>query len=464
MISLRFDILADLAGGELLTPALADRQFVGVSTDSRSVRPGELFVAIRGERYDGHAYVSQAVSRGAAGVVAARAQVAHLALPAGVAVIGVTDTHAAMIRLARAYLESTPALRLGVTGSNGKTTTKEFLYCLLKTVEPGVYRSPGNFNNLFGIPLAVFAMPQETMVAVLEMGISTPGEMARLAEIVRPHSVTVTNVSATHLEFLGTIEAVAREKLSLLRYSAADAPLVVNADCPVLMRAAAELRSNLTTFGINSAASFTAEAVTSDAAGRMLVRIEGREFRLPIFGQYQVYNLLAAYATLRAQGYDLTGVETSTIEFVTAPMRGEILTVRGVTLVVDCYNANPESVTNGLKSFAAYPHVGRRIVILGDMLELGKDAEAYHRQIGEALPGTGPDVAVLVGRLMKTAAEAAAEAGMPADRIVHFASAADCAAAVLRLIEPGDIVYLKGSRGIGLEAVLAAWRRAEENT
>jgi UDP-N-acetylmuramoyl-tripeptide--D-alanyl-D-alanine ligase len=459
---LRFDRLVSMTAGELVTGRLADRRFTGVSTDSRTTREGELFIAIRGERVDGHAYISQAVARGAAGVIAESGRIQALNLPEHVAVISVADSHEAMIRLACEYVNTIPARRIGITGSNGKTTTKEFTYRLLTAVERDVYKSPGNFNNLFGIPLALFAMSETTRVAVLEMGISTPGEMDRLAAIVRPHVAVVTNIGATHLEFLGSVEGVAREKLRLLAYSEAGAPLIVNADDRLLVQETLRVRREFVTFGIEQAAQFRPKSITQDHDGVSIIDIDGDKFRLPVFGQYQVYNLLAAYAVVKTLGYSFEGIDTAAIELSTAPMRGEMLSIGGVTFVADCYNANPVSVRAGLSSFASYPAVGRRVIILGDMLELGADAERFHREVGEASAADAFDLAIYVGP-MSAHSYAAAQGAGAHGKLIYFAGAADCSREIYGLLHGDDVVYVKGSRGIGLEAVIESWRKAKES-
>ena len=442
-----------MAGGQLRTADFASRRFTGVSTDSRTVEPGMLFFAIRGEKHDGHQFVEQVLARGAAGVVVDNDFDAIESLANTAAVVQVDDTHAAMLRLAAEYLATLPALRLGITGSNGKTTTKEFAYRLLSAFEPAVYRSPGNFNNLFGIPLALFAMPTETRWAVLEMGISVPGEMARLATIVKPHLLAVTNVGPTHLEFLGTVETVAREKLSALKYAASDASLIVNGDDPVLMAEACRVHARPTTYAVQAEADFRPDSIVPTDDG-MMVTIEKHSFRLPVFGQYQVYNLLAAYALARAIGCDFDRIDTESIPLATAAMRGELVQAGGISFVADCYNANPESVKAGLKSFMQYPTAGRKIVILGDMLELGNASEAFHREVGAALGAYSFDLILTVGPMSRIMVDAALAAGVDSGRLIHFADAAACAAEASSMICPGDLVYLKGSRGIGLEAVL----------
>ncbi len=460
MITLSFEQLAGMTGGKLVDQGVAARTFTGVSVDSRTIERGALFFAIRGERFDGHEFIDEAVERGAAGVVSDTRWAGEI--PGDAVSVRVDDSHDAMLRLAKAYLDTLKARRVSITGSNGKTTTKEFTYRLLSAVESKVYRSPGNFNNLFGMPLSLFAMPTETRVAIMEAGISVPGEMEKLARIIRPHLVAMTNISATHLEFLGTVEAVAREKLHLIRAAESGAPLIVNADDPLLMREAREAKEYLVTFGINSMADFMPDAIKCDDSGATLVMIDGYTFRLPVFGQYQVSNLLAAYAIVVTLGYSFKGVDTQNISLSTAPMRGEVISAGGIDFVADCYNANPDSVRSGLKSFAEYPAKGRRIVILGDMLELGEESEKFHREIGRELSMLRFDLAMLVGPESKRAHETARRISRYPDRLRHCESVDGCIAEMKSELKAGDTVYLKGSRGIGLEAVLKAWQGEEE--
>jgi UDP-N-acetylmuramoyl-tripeptide--D-alanyl-D-alanine ligase len=449
-----------MTGGELRTMELGDRTFIGVSTDSRTIAEGQLFFAIRGERNDGHKHLDQVISRRAAGVVTEKGYFADKPLPSQVAVVEVADTHATMIKLASEYLQSTKAKRLGITGSNGKTTTKEFAYRLLSACSEKVYRSPGNFNNLFGIPLALFAMPDDTQFALLEMGVSVPGEMARLAPIIKPHIMTVTNVGPTHLEFLKTVTNVAREKLQAMKFAAPEGVLIINADDPVLTVEARKARLCPITFGIEDKADYRPDSVAR-LNGATTVTIEKRIFRLPLFGHYQVYNLLAAYAIARTAGCSFESVNTENIVLGTVAMRGEKLEAHGITFVADCYNANPESINAGLASFARMSGGQRKIVILGDMLELGADAVRYHNEVGAQLATFSFDLILAVGPLSKYVIENAAANGISESKLHHFNDAGACAEACGTLLVEGDLVYLKGSRGIGLEAVLKRFTNRE---
>ncbi len=451
--------MASMTGGQLIDPATAARKFTGVSIDSRTVKPGELFIALRGARTDGHDYIRQAIERGAGGILL-EAKYPIETLPKDIALVTVPDSHAAMLSLARQHRHACAARFIGITGSNGKTTTKELTYDLLSAVETNVYRSPGNLNNLYGMPLAMFGIPNDTRIAVMEMGISTPGEMTRLVGVVEPDFAVITNVSATHLEFLGSLEGVARAKLEIVTASSPAMPVIINADDAILLNETRKHRKDFITYAVNKNAMYRPESVTHDSSGVTNVLIEGHRFRLPLFGQHQIYNLMAAYAVARTLGYRFDSVKTESIRFETAPMRGQTVTSRGVSFIVDCYNANPESVALGLTSLADVPVTGRRIIILGDMLELGEQSAKLHESIGALLAKEDFDYVALVGPMSSHTAASAKANGVPKKKIAEFDTARDCAQTMSGLLHEGDLVYVKGSRGIGLEVILQVWEQA----
>lgn len=455
MISLRFDQLAEITDGKLLTAERADSTFAGVSLDSRTIQSEQLFIAIRGRNNDGHQFVDRAMDSGAAGILAQAGCLTDTVRTKDIPVVEVSDSHAAMLQLAASYLSTIDARRIGITGSNGKTTTKEFTYRSLQAVTDNVYCSPGNYNNLYGIPLALFAMPTETDIAVLEMGISVPGEMTRLSSLVKPHLMIITNVGATHLEFLGSVQNVAREKLSAMSQAQPNASLVVNADDPILMAEANRVTSSLVTFGLKTDATFSPDRIEPDDNGMTVVTIEGHRFRLPLFGDYQIMNLLAAYAAVRKLGYSFDAVNTEEIELLSGKMRGERVEVNGITFVSDCYNANPESIKAGLESFDKMPGGKRRVIILGDMLELGEASRRHHTEVGQKLANYKFDLIAVVGPLSTDIVEGAGTAGVTKERLLHFDNAEACAAEMINILQPGDLVYLKGSRGIELETILS---------
>ncbi len=444
-----------------MSTANAARKFAGVSIDSRTVRKGQLFVAIRGPSDDGHSYIGAALKNGAAGIVSRLEYPGLEGIPDNVAVVTVPDTHEAMLRLARDYRKLLPARFVAITGSNGKTTTKEFTHRLLQAASADCFRSPGNLNNLYGVPLAIFAIPLQTEVAVLELGISTMNEMPRLASLVEPDVIAVTNVGPSHLQFLDSVEAVAKAKLQLVQAAAADVPVILNADDKLLLREARKCRPDFVTFATDSEADFRPQSVQPEENGASIVRIDGVSFRLTLPGRHQVSNLLAAYAIVKTLGYSLEGVDTMDIPLETPPMRGQVVHRDGITIFADCYNANPESVRAGLDAFFDWPGGGRRVLILGDMLELGDQAAHYHREIGRQLVEREFDLAVLVGPLSKHVMEEATRRGLPEGKFLHFADAASCARTVSGCVKDGDLVFVKASRGIGLEVVINAMPAGE---
>lgn len=459
MIGLEFNALARIVDGTLLGSDATASRFTGVSIDSRSIQPGELFVAIRGRNHDGHSFIDQAIERGAVGVLGESRVPELTAYGARLPVVAVDDAHQAMMTLARDYRRRIGATIIGITGSNGKTTAKEMTFTMLDAVASDAYRSPGNFNNLYGMPLALLQMPDTTRYAVMEMGISEPGEMTRLTHLVMPDVIVLLNVGPSHLEFLRSVEGVARAKLEMVAASSPDTPVIVNADDTVLLNETRQLRPEPITFAIDTDAEFKPSLIKTAEDGGQRVTIDGHVFELALFGRHQVYNLLAAFAAFKTVDLDFGDVDTAGLTFTTAPMRGESVVCHGVTFFVDCYNANPNSVRSGLASFGTMPVSGRRIVILGDMLELGDASPAYHREAGRQAAAIEPDLLVLVGPQSSPTADAARDADLPDSSVRHYETADACASDILSVLEPGDTVYIKGSRGIALEKIVSQWEQ-----
>jgi UDP-N-acetylmuramoyl-tripeptide--D-alanyl-D-alanine ligase len=462
LISLRFEQLAAITGGTLYNTSTASRSFRGVSIDSRSTQADELFFAIRGDRNDGHDFIDQAVQKGASGVVVEFTYPKFDLIKGDMAVVAVHNSHEAMIKLAKNYRETSRARFVAVTGSNGKTTTKELAIGLINAVEEHAYCSPGNLNNLYGVPLALFGMPADTTVAVMELGISTPGEMTLLAEVVRPDVIVITNVGPSHLEFLNSVEAVAQAKLELVKAASEDVPVIVNADDAVLMAEAQKHSSNLITFAIDGKADFTPESIAREDKGITLVTIDSHTFRLPLAGKHQVYNLLAAYAVFNTLGFTFENYNTLSVSLGTVPMRGQIVQKNNITFFADCYNANPDSVRAGLETFFETPWEKRRIIILGDMLELGASSAAYHREIGRLLSKHSFDLAVFVGDLSKHAMREVLSSGIEESKVRHYDNSLECARSIVEYFKENDFVFVKASRGVGLEAVIDTVEPIEE--
>lgn len=460
-----FKTLAERINGKLLNLEHGGVSFRGVSIDTRTLRAEQLFFAIKGENTDGHKYLADAITKNSAGLVVASDFGGLDKIGSRVPVVIVENTHEAMMHLATAYREKVSAEIVAVTGSNGKTTTKEYIFAMIRYKEKETYGSPGNLNNLFGLPLAIFAMPSGSRFGVFELGISIPGEMTRLANIIRPDLAVITNVGPTHLETLGTVEGVAEAKLELADSMKSDKPVIINADDPVLSKAAARRDHRIVTYGVMNQADFTAAPAGVSDDGFPLAKIDGVKIGIKIFGQYQIYNLLAGYTVCKTLGLDIRPDELNNVDYRFAPYRGEIESIDGLTIIADCYNANPVSMTSGLRSFKAYMGNAsirnrRSVAVVGDMLELGKESKEYHQAIGRLLAELDFDFVLTVGPLSKNIYETALAMGLNKKKIKHHENTDDAGKALINDIQRGDIVYLKASRGIALEKLITLLKGA----
>ena len=465
MIKLDFAALAEIVGGELLDKRFNSTFFEGVSIDSRTISPRQLFIAIRGEKTDGHKYISDAISRGAAGLMLDRRDINLTSISKDSPILIVPDTHGAMIRLASGYRAKLSADIIAITGSNGKTTTKEIAFAIIASKYSSTYRSPGNLNNLFGLPLAIFSMPYNTRYGVFELGISIPGEMTRLAGMLHPDIAVITNIGPTHLETLGTVENVAEAKLELVDSIGASKPAIINADEPVLVKAARRRNRKYITYGIDFPADFTARRVGISDDGFPVIEIEGTAIKIRLFGDHQIYNILAGFALARTLGINIDPEELNHINYQFAPYRGEIENIHSLTIIADCYNANPVSMQSGLETFSGYlknsSMRGRRgIAVLGDMLELGSASPEYHREIGKLLARLDFPMTIAVGPLSRDMYEAALQSGLAREKIMHFEEVDAAAEYLLNNSSRNDVVYFKASRGIGLEKIITLLKGA----
>jgi UDP-N-acetylmuramoyl-tripeptide--D-alanyl-D-alanine ligase len=426
----------------------------GISIDSRSLGVGEVFFAVRGERLDGHAFLRDAVGRGAACLVI------HSVpddLPPGVPVVLVDETTKALGRLGAWHRQRFTIPVAAVTGSNGKTTTKEMAAAVLASLGP-VLKPESSFNNQWGLPLTLVKLTAEHRAAALELGTNRPGEIAALAEIARPTIAAVTTVSSAHTEFLGSLDDVQREKGALVRAIPADGAVVLNADDPRVLAMAALSSARVWTFSAQDAADVRAAGETSetpDGVDFTLETSEGRRaVRLRFAGRHNVTNALAAAGVGAALGLPLEriaqGLEAA------RPAKGRCVWRRcgALRILDDTYNANPVSVRAALDTLSASAGGARRVVVLGDMLELGPIAEAEHRAMGRAVAVSGAAEFVGLGRAARLAVEAAREAGLAESH--HAETFEDTVAHLLKRLAPGDAVLVKGSRGMRMERVVDA--------
>lgn len=451
--------IAQVTAGRL-SPAGARVTVTGISTDSRSVCPGELFVPLRGEKFDGHDFLTQAVRRGAAACLSEDV-IAGFPVP----VIQVADTLQALGDLAAAFRRDFSGPVVAVTGSSGKTTTKEMLASILSGTAPGL-KTEGNFNNLVGLPLTLFRLAPEHRWAVLEMGMSARGEIARLAEIALPDVGIITNVGPAHLETLHGLDGVARAKGELFAALKAGGTAVINADDERVAQLPVANGVRRLLFGFSASAEIRAEevAVAGAAVSFRLVLPEGTwPVTLAVAGRHNVYNALAAAAAAAAlmvpAGAIVHGLQT----FRGGRGRMELVDLgNGTILIEDTYNANPLSVRAALTALDEMGGSGRRIAVLGDMLELGAEAAELHRQIG-AEAAQRCDFLILLGGMAGETAAGARQQGMAADRVQIVSSHVEAADRLRSLLRPGDRLLVKGSRGMRMEKVGAALRVSDHS-
>lgn len=426
-----------------------EARWSGAALDSRRVRGEELFFALPGEHTDGHIFVQDALERGASAAVVAR----DLALPAGT-LIQVPDVYTALHRLTVALRRRAPRQLVAVTGSVGKTTTKELLADMLGE-RFKVARSPGNLNNLYGFPVALLGIPDDTDWMVAEMGMSTPGELAAVSRLGRPDAALFTNVRPVHLEGLGSLRAVAEAKAELLEGLAPDGLVVANADDPEVRWIASRHRGRVVWFSRRGAADSCVDGVEprERVGSRFRWTVDGASHpvELALHGDYNVANFLAAATCAHALGVPAESVVAVAARARPTSGRGVVHHLAAdVTLIDDSYNSNPAALAEALESAALLP--GRRHwAVLGDMLELGEESERFHREAGATAGGLGFSPVLGVGEEARGLVAAASETGAA----TLWAPDAAAATADLPELQPGDVVLVKGSRGVGLERVAA---------
>jgi UDP-N-acetylmuramoyl-tripeptide--D-alanyl-D-alanine ligase len=453
--ALTADDLVRLTGGRLLSRS--DRPVRGGAVDSRLVRPGNLFVALPGERTDGHDHVPGAVAAGAAALLVTRPPAAPETL-GDVTVIRVADGIAALGAVAAGWRRRFDPLVVGITGSIAKTSTKEAVAAVLER-RFRTLRSAGNQNNEIGLPLTLLELGPEHEAAVLEMGMYVGGEIADLAAMARPSIGVVTAVQPVHLSRIGSIEAIEAAKGELLEALPRTGTAVLNADDPIVRRMAARTAARPVTYGFADDADVAAEAVTSVGTEGMRFTLraggERRPAMTPSLGRLSVHNGLAAAAVGLAAGVPLDAIVEGIATGWSAPHRMTLVRLADVTVIDDSYNASPGSVAAALEVLADLP--GRPVAVLGEMLELGEAHEDGHRAVGDAAGRTAA-LLIVVGSAVGAIATAAADAGLAPERILVVPDAASALEALRPRLRDGDVVLVKGSRGIGLDALVDALR------
>jgi UDP-N-acetylmuramoyl-tripeptide--D-alanyl-D-alanine ligase len=426
----------------------------GYSIDSRTLQPGDLFFAVRGEQLDGHDFVEAALAKGAVGAVVRKEYAAQC--PVKAELLAVDDPLIALQHLGAAVRRLWGRPLIAVTGSAGKTTTKEAIAHVLAT-RHRVLRSQGNLNNHFGVPVQLLKLEPEHELAVIEMGMSHAGEITELAKLARPDCGVVTMVAPVHLEFFDSVAAIARAKYELIESLPPGGIAVLNADDEYVSQFGRDFHGKVFTFGLHKPADVSAQHIESrgplGSALELVANGERAAVTLPLLGEHNIYNALAAAAASLQYGISLPEAAESLATLSAGDKRGEIISYGGATIINDCYNSNPKALDSMVRSLAQLPGK-RRVVVAGEMLELGPAAEAMHREAGRHMADYGMDVLLGVRGLAKPMVEDASAAGMRAE----FVNTPEDAGEWLRReVKPGDVVLLKASRGVRLERALEVW-------
>ncbi len=432
--------------------------FRGVSTDSRTVRQGELFIALKGDRFDGHHYAVEALGKEAGGILIEEKRVRDLRWNGdrSKAVITVRNTLRALGDLARSRRRRYGPTVVGITGSNGKTTTKEMVAACLQTTFR-VLKTTGNLNNLIGLPLTLLSLTEKERMVVLEMGMNVPGEVRRLTEIAEPDVGLITNIQEVHLEGMGSLERLAGEKGEIFRKMRQDGAIVVNRDDGRVVMLASEFPGQKITYGVEGPADLTATNIRLHPEGTSFTLIsEGEpvDVLLPVLGKHFVLDALAALAVSTLFGVDEKKAKEALEQFKPYAMRMEVCSLSGGrTLINDAYNANPKAMELALETLVELKGTGRAIAVVGDMLELGNFSEEAHLRLGKKIGELSIDFLVALGQYASKVVESAVRHGLDPRRARPVATHSEALAVLNQIARSGDWILVKGSRGMAMERI-----------
>jgi UDP-N-acetylmuramoyl-tripeptide--D-alanyl-D-alanine ligase len=453
------EILA--ATGGKITQDSGKKRFGEIVTDSTKIKSGSVFIALKGERHDGHRFVGDAVRRGAACVIVHR-PLQRKILGAATAV-RVPDTLRALGDLAHYRREQIAPKVLAITGSNGKTTTKEMVAAILeearldgKPARGKVLKTEGNFNNLVGLPLTLLRLRRKDRVAVVELGTNRPGEIQRLAEIADPDMGIVTSVAAAHLEGLNSLTGVAREKGALYQKVRPGGSIAVNLDDPWVSKLAARFKGKKITYGERGEVRAKSRRMHGTTGMQFVLQADRQRcsVQLNYLGQHNVVNALGAAALALGTGVRLRAIRRGLQTARPFSMRMQVEQWNGIGIINDAYNANPASMKAALQTLAEIDCRGNRIAVLGDMFELGKQSTKEHRQLGKTAASANIDALYLLGKLAAEVRKGAVLAGMRTEKIIIGKDHADLASQLRNRLKSGDWLLFKGSRGMRMERVL----------
>ncbi|MDM5296995.1 UDP-N-acetylmuramoyl-tripeptide--D-alanyl-D-alanine ligase [Bacillus pumilus] len=453
MIERTAEQVAQMAGGTLSNQALGEVQIHGVTTDTRKVTKNALFIPLVGEHFNGHTFATKAVELGAAAVLWNEKEANP---PEDVPVILVEDTLTALQKLAKSYITEEKPRVVGITGSNGKTTTKDMIHSVLQTAYQ-VHKTDGNFNNHIGLPLTILTMPKGTDIAVLEMGMSAKGEIEFLSNLAEPDVAVITNVGESHMQDLGSREAIADAKCEITSGLKEDGVFYYLGDEPLLRERANALSHNVKTFGEAKDCDIQVTHMNQLAEGTEF-QVEGyaQAFLIPVLGKHNVRNALAAIAVGQHFGLTERQIAQGLMQTKLTGMRLELIkTDKGITVINDAYNASPTSMKAAIDLVGDMDGFANRILVLGDMLEMGSEEETYHYELGQYIKPEFIDHVITYGRLGALIAKGAIEAFGEA-RVSSYMDKDELKEKLAEVAGPNDVVLIKASRGMRLEEVMTA--------
>lgn len=430
----------------------ADVEISDISTDTRTIKPGSLFIALKGENFDGHNFAAKAMELGAEAVVTERPV-------EGARCMIVDSTARALLDIAGYYRSKFDVKVVGVTGSVGKTTTKDMI-ALVVAQKYKTLKTQGNHNNEIGMPQTLFGLDSSYEAAVIEMGMSHQGEISRMSMSCQPDVAVITNIGISHIENLGTQENILKAKLEILDGAAYDAPLILCRDDKLL--AGVQLHSDRKVYYYSVSKKdcdvYASGVKTVDNSITFTINYEGGKIAAQInyLGEHNVKNALAAFCVGLALDIPPEDIVKGIAQFKPEGLRQNVTVIDGVTYIVDCYNAAPDSMKASLSVLSQAQAEGKRICVLGDMLELGKNSKTYHRNVGEYVAASKADLLYCFGEDSKCYIEGAEKKGFAKENCRHFESRVDLASALKEVVAKGDAVLFKGSRGMKLEEVFNA--------
>lgn len=444
-----------------------DTKFLNISTDSRTIRNGELFIPIKGERFDGHDYIEHAFRSGASGTVTERDIVEIIKSDNGTdfgkkTIIKVDDTLKALKNLASYYRQKFKIPFIGITGSVGKTGTKDMISCILMQ-EYNVLKTEGNFNNEIGLPLTIFNLEPYHEVAVLEMGMSSIGEISSLTSIVHPRIAVITNIGMSHIEKLGSRQNILKAKMEILEGVPRDGLVVLNGDDNLLYGLKGFLNKHTVYYGMDEGLDYQAYNIQNAGESGVYfdISIKGKEYKIhvPIPGVHNIYNALAALVVGIEMGVSIDGIIEGIRLFTPGKMRLNIISYNEIKIINDTYNANPQSMEAALKVLKDINNINgnspkKRIAVLGDMLELGEWAYDAHFNLGKFSVSLGIDYIITVGQDGKNIAKGALEAGAGHEKVKSFSNNTEVLEFLKGFISSGDVILVKGSRGMKMEEIV----------